>query len=102
MVLPPQSKFLVPKMLQPLMVDKESELVIKGIYPERFEIDYINKHKQWMGIPQLPPIDLDLVYNNYSKIEKEMLELKDKPGKLGSEIKSIMYRNKIFTNFEFN
>ena len=102
MVLPPQSKFLVPKMLQPLMVDKESELVKSGIYPERFDIDYINKHKQWMGIPQLPPIDLDLVYNNYSKIEKEMLELKDKPGKLGSEIKSIMYRNKIFTNFEFN
>lgn len=102
MVLPPQSSFLVPQMLQPLMNDPESELVKKGVYPTKFEIDYINKHKQWMGIPQLPPIDLELVYNSYNKIEKEMLELQTKPGKVGNEIKRVMYRNKIFTNFEFN
>ena len=102
MVLPPQSAFLVPHMLQPLMNDPESELVKKGVYPSRFEIDYINKHKQWMGIPQLPPIDLELVYNSYNKIEKEMLELQTKTSKAGSDVKRVMYRNKIFTNFEFN
>lgn len=101
MVLPPQSSFLVPKMLQPLMNDPDSELVKKGVYPTRFEIDYINKHKQWMGIPQLPPINLDLVYESYSKVENDMIELSNKNGKIGNEVKKIMYRNKIFTNFVF-
>tara|TARA_B100001248_G_scaffold55090_1_gene36498 strand:- start:9736 stop:11670 length:1935 start_codon:yes stop_codon:yes gene_type:complete len=102
LVLPPQSSFLVPKMLRPLMNDPESKLVKKGVYPTRFEIDYINKHKQWMGIPQLPEIDIDIVYDSYSKVEKEMMELKDKQTKIGNEVKSVLYRNKIYTNFEFN
>lgn len=102
MVLPPQSSFLVPKMFQPLMRDKESELVKKGIYPRRFEMDYLNKHKQWMGIPQLPPINLEIVHKQYKIIETEMQNLKDQPTKQGNEVKSILYRNKIFTNFVFN
>ena len=84
------------------MNDPESKLVKKGVYPTRFEIDYINKHKQWMGIPQLPEIDIDIVYDSYSKVEKEMMELKDKQTKIGNEVKSVLYRNKIYTNFEFN
>ena len=55
-----------------------------------------------MGIPQLPEIDIDIVYDSYSKVEKEMMELKDKQTKIGNEVKSVLYRNKIYTNFEFN
>jgi len=54
-----------------------------------------------MGIPQLPPINLELVYDAYSKVEKEMIELSTKNGKLGNDVKRVMYRNKIFTNFIF-
>jgi 5'-3' exoribonuclease 2 len=102
MVLPPQSSFLVPYPLQSLMTDTDSELVKNGIYPLKIELDCINKHKHWMTIPQLPAINLKIVYDNYKVIEDQILKLKDEPTKKGNDIKNLLYRNKIFTNFVFN
>ena len=81
-VLPPQSSFLIPNNLRKLMLDSRSSLAYA--YPTDFSQDFINKHKHWMGIPNLPPLDLELLKHSYykyqdelSKLELERNEIKD-------------------------
>ena len=101
LVLPPQSSFLVPKTFQDLMTDNKSELVKKGLYPTSVKLDLIGKQKHWMAIPQLLPIDLKSVYNEYKTIVNNMIEEKGKGTKLGNEYSKILSRNKYLKNYEF-
>lgn len=52
MVLPPQSKYLLPKSYQDVMTKK-----LKEYYPISFEIDLVMKRKYWQGIPVVPMIN---------------------------------------------
>jgi 5'-3' exonuclease len=69
-VLPPQSNYLLPSSLKKLMTNPNSSL--SHIYPMDFEQDYINKSKYWMAIPQLPPLEIDLVKYIYTKYQNEL------------------------------
>lgn len=52
MVLPQQSKYLLPKSYQDVMTKK-----LKDYYPIHFEIDLVMKRKYWQGIPMVPMIN---------------------------------------------
>jgi len=71
LVLPPQSKFLLPDIFQ-----KELSKLspITYLYPKSFEQDFINKSKHWMGIPILPPMDIKLVKKFYNKHKAKLNE----------------------------
>jgi 5'-3' exonuclease len=75
-VLPKESNFLLPKPLRKLMLNVNSSLT--HLYPNKYNIDLINKKKYWMGIPELPPLEIDLIRNvikkYYKKLSKEDLE----------------------------
>lgn len=73
-VLPPQSKFLVPKKIQGLF-NENSEL--GHLYPNSFQQDFLHKNKYWQGIPLLPYLEIDLVKKVFSKYEGK-LDKKDK------------------------
>lgn len=73
-VMPPQSKYLLPKKVQ-VLFDEKSPL--GHLYPTEFEQDFIHKRKFWQGIPQLPFLEIDLIKKEFSKIE-DKLSIKDK------------------------
>ena len=70
LVLPPQSSYLIPKQLYDVMYSKKS--LISYMYPINIKQDFIGKHNHWMGIPQLPKIDLKLVKDVYNSYEKQI------------------------------
>jgi hypothetical protein len=69
-VLPPQSKFILPKPLQKLMTDKKSSLIY--LYPKIIQQDFIGKNRYYQGIPILPPMDITLVKHIYNKYKNEL------------------------------
>ena len=71
-VLPPQSSFLLPQFLRKLVLNPKSS--IQYMYPSKFEQDFINKHKHWMGIPIIPPLDIKKIKHSYEKYKDEMLD----------------------------
>jgi 5'-3' exonuclease len=70
-VLPPQSSNILPKELQHLMHNPKSKIIY--LYPIDFEQDFICKDKYWKGIPQLPPLDVDLVNKVYKAYNKKII-----------------------------
>jgi len=69
-VLPPQLNTLLPINFRKLMINSKSSL--SYLYPTEFDQDFINKKKYWMGIPKLPPLDIDNLKYYYSKYENEL------------------------------
>jgi 5'-3' exonuclease len=69
-VLPKESNFLLPKPLRKLMLNVNSSLT--HLYPSRYKIDLINKKKYWMGIPELPSLEIDLIRNTIKKYYKKL------------------------------
>ena len=69
-VLPPQSNNLLPKNLQHLMVNSNSPIIY--LYPREFIQDFINKKRHWMGIPKLPPLDIDMVKETFNKYQNKL------------------------------
>ena len=65
-VLPPQSCYLIPQSLKNLVLNTKSNL--HYLYPYEFKQDFINKFKYWMGIPLLPPLDIELLKKEYNII----------------------------------
>ena len=86
-ILPPQSAFLLPKLLRRLMENPNSSL--SHLYPTDFEQDFIGKGRYWMGIPYLPSLELDLVQKIYKKYDKKIFKNDKK-------------RNKNIKNYYFN
>lgn len=101
MVLPPQSSYLLPSGMKGLTTNKNSKLVKAGLYPNKVEIDYLNKEKYWMGIPNLPNLDLKLITEVYEEEEKNMIEKSKLPGKVGDDLRNELRRNKVLANFKF-
>jgi 5'-3' exoribonuclease 2 len=73
-VLPPQSAYLIPNSLKKLILNTDSNLYY--LYPYEFNQDFINKFKYWMGIPLLPPIDIELLKKEYNNIKLNYEEKK--------------------------
>jgi len=69
-VLPPQSSFLLPKLLRRLMENYTSSLA--HLYPTEFEQDFIGKGRYWMGIPYLPELEINLVNKIFRKYDKKL------------------------------
>ncbi len=69
-VFPPQSNNLIPSSLRKLMTNPKSSLAY--MYPQEFEQDFINKKRYWMGIPKLPPLDIDLIKHVFYKYQDEL------------------------------
>lgn len=69
-VLPPQSNNLLPIGLRKLVLNIKSSLIF--MYPYEFEQDFINKKKYWMGIPNLPPLDIELIKTSYHKYKNDL------------------------------
>ena len=86
-ILPPQSKYLLPDCLGKLVTSPKSSLA--HLYPIDFEQDYINKSKYWMAIPILPCLEIDLVKYIFTKYQDELSE-EDK------------FKNRLCDNFVFN
>jgi 5'-3' exonuclease len=85
-VLPPQSNILLPTNLRKLMINPKSSLI--SLYPTEFEQDFLNKSKHWKGIPNLPPLDIDLIKHCYLKYMDELSKNENE-------------RNKMLELFEF-
>lgn len=78
-VLPPQSSYLIPHSLKKLVLNTNSNLYY--LYPYEFKQDFINKFKYWMGIPLLPPLDIELLKKEYN-----LIKLNDDEKKLNMNI----------------
>jgi 5'-3' exoribonuclease 2 len=69
-VFPPQSNNLIPGSLRKLMLNSRSSLAY--MYPQEFDQDFINKKRYWMGIPKLPPLDINLIKHVFYKYQDEL------------------------------
>jgi 5'-3' exonuclease len=69
-ILPAQSKYLLPKSFERLVSNPESSL--SHLYPVDFQIDFLYKHRYWEGIPQLPPLEVKLSRYAYKKYKDEL------------------------------
>ena len=58
-ILPPQSSNLIPKNLQYLLNDINSDLI--HLYPIKINQDFLYKYKYYKAIPKLPLLDIELV-----------------------------------------
>jgi 5'-3' exonuclease len=52
MVLPTQSKYLLPKSYQEVMTQE-----LKTYYPVKYELDFVMKNRYWQGVPKVPMIN---------------------------------------------
>ena len=84
-VLPVASAELIPNPYRKLMVNKSSELVKSGYYPEQFDVDYEGKDKDFQGVVLLPFVDYSLVHKCYEKM-KEHVKTRYVRNQLGKNI----------------
>ncbi|RLI45391.1 hypothetical protein DRO61_10635 [Candidatus Bathyarchaeota archaeon] len=71
-VLPTQSANLLPNPYRKLMLNKSSELVKSGYYPDQFDVDYEGKNKDFQGVVLLPFVDYNRVHECYEKMKKHV------------------------------
>jgi 5'-3' exoribonuclease 2 len=64
-VLPKQSSYLLPEILQKIMLNCNSSLA--HLYPSNFELDMIGKKKYWMVQPILPDMEINLIRQIFTK-----------------------------------
>ena len=69
-IMPPQSKYLLPKPFEKLVSTYESQ--ISHLYPIDFQIDFLYKKRYWEGIPSLPSLEINLVRHIYKKYKDEL------------------------------
>jgi len=69
-ILPSQSKYLLPTNFGKLTTNSKSTLA--HLYPNDFEIDFLYKRRYWEGIPRLPPMEIKLVRYIYKKYKNEL------------------------------
>ena len=87
-VLPTASAELLPNPYRKLMTSSSSELIKYGYYPEKFDIDYEGKDKDFQGVVILPFVDYQKVHECYEKMRKHV-KTRYSRNKLG---KNIIYR----------
>jgi 5'-3' exonuclease len=83
-ILPTQSKYLLPKSLSKLITLPESSL--SHLYPVDFQIDFLYKKKYYEGIPKLPYMEVKLIKHVYSKYKDELLDDELKRNRIEKEL----------------
>tara|TARA_Y100001970_G_scaffold285886_1_gene406736 strand:+ start:331 stop:2067 length:1737 start_codon:yes stop_codon:yes gene_type:complete len=73
-VLPPDSKDLLPKEYNQLMVNYDSPLI--EFYPKKFSMDCLYKHRFYMCEPKLPIINIEKIREVTNKIKLKKIDLK--------------------------
>lgn len=68
LVLPPESKSLLPKGFQEIL-ENLKEGRFQNYYPDEIKIDYSGKRKEWEGIVLLPRINLEVFENEYQRVK---------------------------------
>jgi 5'-3' exonuclease len=68
-ILPPQMNYLLPKSLQKL-TDSTSPLA--HLYPLKFNIDFLYKHKYFEGIPKIPNMNIQLLTDIFKKYKNKL------------------------------
>jgi 5'-3' exonuclease len=71
-ILPPQSKYLLPTCLAKLVSSPQSSLA--HLYPIDFEIYFLYKRRYWEGIPRLPGLECKLTKYIYKKYKNELTD----------------------------
>ena len=71
-VLPRQSSYLLPRVLQKIMLNVNSSAA--HLYPSSFELDMIGKKKYWMVQPILPDMEIDLIRAIFKKYSKHLTD----------------------------
>jgi 5'-3' exonuclease len=71
-ILPSQSKYLLPKCLGTLVSSPKSSLA--HLYPTDFEIDFLYKQRYWEGIPKLPGLEHKLTRYIYKKYKNDLTD----------------------------
>jgi len=79
-VLPPQSSGLLPDAYRKLMNHPASPLVVKGVYPDSFSIDYEGKTKDHMGVALLSFVERDTIIEAYNTVQTTKTEGRNKKG----------------------
>jgi 5'-3' exoribonuclease 2 len=69
-VLPKQSAYLLPNVLQKIMLNLNSSAC--HLYPIKFEMDMIGKKKYWMVSPILPNMEIELIKHIFNKYKKKL------------------------------
>ena len=84
-VLPPKCKNILPKSFQDFIVSKDSSII--DMFPEKVNLDMINKDLYWQCIPLIPVLDVDSILFCVEKIKLK---------------KDEKIRNSIFKDIIFN
>jgi len=83
-ILPPQSKYLLPKPFEKLVSTYQSQ--ISHLYPTDFQIDFLYKKRYWEALPKLPCLEINLVRHVYKKYKDELSDDDLKRNKLGENM----------------
>jgi 5'-3' exonuclease len=67
-ILSARSVTLLPEEYRSLMTSENSVLVKEGYYPEKFEIDYEGKNKEFQGVAKLPFVKYDVISKAYQEV----------------------------------
>ncbi len=79
-VLPPQSASLLPSAYRGLMQSPVSPLVMKGVYPDSFSIDYEGKTKEHMGVAILSFVGRESIVDAYNTVPRTKSAERNKKG----------------------
>ena len=71
-ILPPQSKYLLPNCLGKLVSSSKSSLA--HLYPIDFDVDFLYKYRYWEGIPKLPGLEPKLTRYIYKKYKNDLTD----------------------------
>jgi 5'-3' exonuclease len=66
-VLPPSCRDLIPKTYRSLVVSKDSPII--DMFPEKVQLDMIDKDQYWQCIPIIPIIDIERIHNCTKKLK---------------------------------
>ena len=54
------------------MTDAKSP--IKFLFPEKYDLDFINKKKYYLGVPKIPSLNLSLINETFEKYEGKLIK----------------------------
>lgn len=86
-VLPSQSKSLIPRSLQYLMIDSENSPII-DLYPVSFQVNREFSVAEWEGHVMIPPVDPNRLHDLMSRLDLRTLLNRDEYHRLVNQGKS--------------
>ncbi|QSL66376.1 hypothetical protein MERGE_000754 [Pneumocystis wakefieldiae] len=95
-VLPASSKASLPKTLQSLMTEEDSEII--DFYPKEFPIDMNGKRFSWQGVALLPFIDEKRLLDAIEKVYPQLSDEEKSRNTVGNDILFISEDNALYND----